>query len=76
MGDDCIQIVHLGRYIVGYTVENFVLRRRVSTELSQSLTPWLTAIKSHVIRCCETVYETSNKSWFWSIKILARGSVN
>ena len=28
----------------------------------------LTAIKSHVIRYCETVYETSNKNWFWSIK--------
>ena len=26
------------------------------------------AIKSHVIRYCETVYETSNKNWFWSIK--------
>ena len=24
--------------------------------------------KSHVIRYCETVYETSNKNWFWSIK--------
>ena len=23
---------------------------------------------SHVIRYCETVYETSNKNWFWSIK--------
>ena len=32
------------------------------------LTSCLTAIKSHVIRYCETVYETSNKNWFWSIK--------
>ena len=30
LGDNCIQICHLGRYIVGYTVWNFVLRRRVS----------------------------------------------
>ena len=30
LGDNCIQICHLGRYIVGYTVGNFVLRRRVS----------------------------------------------
>ena len=30
LGDDCIQNFHLGRYIVGYTVGNLVLRRRVS----------------------------------------------
>ena len=30
LGDNCIQIFHLGWYIVGYTVGNFVLRRRVS----------------------------------------------
>ena len=30
LGDTCIQIFHLGRYIVGYTVGNLVLRRRVS----------------------------------------------
>ena len=30
LGDNCIQIYHLGRYIVGYTVGNLVLRRRVS----------------------------------------------
>ena len=28
LGDNCIQNVHLGRYIVGYIVGNFVLRRR------------------------------------------------
>ena len=39
-----------------------------TTELSKLLTSCLTAIKSHVIRYCETVYETSSKSWFWSIK--------
>ena len=27
--DNCIQMLHLGRYIVGYTVGNFVLRRRI-----------------------------------------------
>ena len=32
-----------------------------TTELSKLLTSYLTAIKSHVIRYCETVYETSNK---------------
>ena len=39
-----------------------------TTELSKLLTSCLTAIKSHVIRYCETVYETSNKKWFWTIK--------
>ena len=39
-----------------------------NSELSKLLTSCLTAIKSHVIRYCETVYETSNKNWFWSIK--------
>ena len=32
------------------------------SELSKLLTSCLTAIKSHVIRYCETVYETSNKN--------------
>ena len=39
-----------------------------TTELSKLLTSCLTTIKSHVIRYCETVYETLNKNWFWSIK--------
>ena len=30
LGDNCIQNFHLGRYIVGYTVANLVLRRRAS----------------------------------------------
>ena len=30
LGDNCIQNFHLGRYIVGYTVGNLVLRRHVS----------------------------------------------
>ena len=39
-----------------------------TTELSKLLTSCLTAIKSHVIRYFETVYETTNKNWFRSIK--------
>ena len=39
-----------------------------SSELSKLLTSCLNAIHSHVIRYCETAYETSNKNWFWSIK--------
>ena len=30
LGDNCIQNFHLGRYIVGYTVGNIVLRQRAS----------------------------------------------
>ena len=30
LGDNCIQNVYLGMYIVGYMVGNFILRRRVS----------------------------------------------
>ena len=30
LGDNCIQNFYLGRYIVGYTVGNLVLRRRAS----------------------------------------------
>ena len=36
-----------------------------TTELSKY---YCLPVKSHVIRYCETVYETSNKNWFWSIK--------
>ena len=39
-----------------------------TTEISKLLTSCLTAIKSHVMRYCQTVYETSNKNWFWSIR--------
>ena len=30
LGDNCIQNIHLGRYIVGYTVVNLVLRQSAS----------------------------------------------
>ena len=30
LGDNCIQTFYFGRYIVGYTVGNLVLRRRAS----------------------------------------------
>ena len=30
LGNNCIQNFYLGRYIVGYTVRNLVLRRRIS----------------------------------------------
>ena len=40
LGDNCIQNVHLGRYIVGYMVGNFVLRRRVSGAVKRNFRPY------------------------------------
>ena len=40
LGDNCIQNVHLGNYIVGYMVGNFVLRRRVSGAVKRHLRPY------------------------------------
>ena len=39
-----------------------------TTELSKLFTSCLTAVKNHVIRYCEKVYERSGKNLFWSIK--------
>ena len=41
LGDNCIQIFHMGRYIVGYTVGNFVLRRRVSGAVKHDFRPYI-----------------------------------
>ena len=38
-----------------------------TTELSKLLTSCLTAVKNHIIRYCEKVYERSSKNLFWSI---------
>ena len=46
------------------------------TELSKLLTSCLTAVKNHVIRYCEKVYERSGKNLFWSIKNLVRYLIN
>ena len=39
-----------------------------TTELSKLLTSCLTAVKRHVIKYCEKVYERLGKNIFWSIK--------
>ncbi len=39
-----------------------------TTKLSVLLTSCLTAVKEHVIRYCEKVFETTGKNLFWSIK--------
>ena len=38
-----------------------------TNELSKLLTSCLTAVKHHVIRYCEKVYESSGKNLFWSV---------
>ena len=38
-----------------------------TTELSKLLTSCLKAVKKHVIKYCEKVYERSGKNLFWSI---------
>ena len=40
-----------------------------TTELSKLLTSCLTAIRKHVIKYCDKVYERSGKNLFLSIKI-------
>ena len=50
LGDNCIQNVPLGRYIVGYMVGNFVLRRRVSGAVKRNFRPynrWYTSTNEH-----------------------------
>ena len=39
-----------------------------TTELSNLLTSCLTAVKKHVIKYCEKIYERSGINLFWSIK--------
>ena len=39
-----------------------------TTELSKLLTSCLTAIKKHVIKYCDKVFERSGRNLFWSIK--------
>ena len=43
-------------------------RSCMTTELSKLLTSCLRAVKKHVIKYCEKVYERSCKSLFWSVK--------
>ena len=49
----------------------FIANSRYCTtpELSKLLTSCLTAVKKHVIKYCEKVYERSGKNLFWTIKI-------
>ena len=44
-------------------------RSCTTTELSKFLTSCLTAVKKHVIKYCEKVYESSGKTYFGLLKI-------
>ena len=41
LGDNCIQNFHLGRYIIGYTVGNLVLRGRMSGAVKHDFQPYI-----------------------------------
>ena len=41
LGDNCIQNFHFGRYIVGYTVGNLVLRRRATRDVKRDFRTYI-----------------------------------
>ena len=54
LGDSCIQNFHLGRYIVGYTVGNLVLRRRASGAVKRDFRTYI-----------RRIYLPKWKFWIW-----------
>ena len=47
-----------------------------TTELSKLLTSCLTAVKKHVIKYCEKVYDRSGKTYFGLLKIQVNFRIN
>lgn len=41
LGNNCIQIFYLRGYIIGYTIRNVVLRRRISGALKHDFRPYI-----------------------------------
>ena len=41
LGDNCLQNFHFGRYFLGYTVENLVLRRHASGAVKRDFGPYI-----------------------------------
>ena len=64
LGDNCIQNFHLGRYIVGYTVGNLVLRRRVSGAVKRDFRTYITSPNENY----EYGYPHSNAQLNFSLK--------
>ena len=73
-----IRVGHLEGIHLDYITQSFIIAYKArfiansssctTTELSKLLTSCLTAVKKHVIKYCEKVYERSGKNLFWSIK--------
>ena len=57
------------RYIANYS-------SCTTTELSKLLTSCLTAVKKHIIKYCEKVYERSSKIYFGQLKIHVKFGIN
>ena len=64
-GDNRVTKLHKTPYKARFIAN---LSSCTTTELSTLLTSCLTAVKNHVIRYCEKVYERSGKNLFWPIK--------
>ena len=72
LGDNCIQNFHFGRYIIGYTIGNLVLRRRVSGAVKRDLRTYIRRYTSPNINF-EYGYPHSNSLLTFSLQ---KGSEN
>ena len=67
-GDKCIHDFHLGRYIVGYTVGNLVLRRRASGAVKRDFRTYIRRYTSPNENC-EYEYPHSNALLQFELKL-------
>ena len=69
LGDNCIQNFHLGRYIVGYTVRNLVLRRRLRVAVKLNFWPYIRRYtrrrKTKFLTVFPMIYLPKWKFWIW-----------
>ena len=72
LGDNLIHNFHLGRYIVGYTVRNLVLRGRVSRAVKRDFRTYIELYTSQYENC-EYGYPLSNALLTFSLQ---KGSEN
>ena len=64
LGDSCIQNFHFGRYIVGYTVGDLVLRRRVSGAHIEKLEKEIETKKTGTISKLQRSLEDTDKAFY------------
>ena len=74
LGDNCIQNFHLGRYIVGYTVGNLVLRRRASGAVNYDFLTHIRRYNSQNESYFEYVYLHSNALLQFYLKLSVAGA--